>query len=160
MIKTTELREFYPVVRYQEGNGISLQAIAGAIQHAADQKQIPVAFYSDRVKSGNPLAPNFEDCLVLYHPDHRTDYYKICIRVSYQGSYAFVKLMDFGNSAQGSKFDREEAMKQDRRGKSVSYKIGSLVSQKLITLGKSQAKYDAENTYYVCLHDIFDEVFK
>ena len=90
MIKADELREFRPVVRYRDGNQITLQTVQEAIKDCAQGMGIPVAFYTDQVKSGGMFNKTIEDCIVLYHPEHQYDYFKICVRVSHQGSYAFV----------------------------------------------------------------------
>ena len=31
----------------------------------------------------------------MYHPEHERDYFKFCIRVKRQGTYAFVTINDF-----------------------------------------------------------------
>lgn len=125
MIKADELREFRPVVRYRDGNQITLQTVQEAIKDCAQGMGIPVAFYTDQVKSGGMFNKTIEDCIVLYHPEHQYDYFKICVRVSHQGSYAFVSAMDFGTSKQMKKAGQAEAYRADRKGKSMSYKVGS-----------------------------------
>ena len=52
MIKADTLREFRPSVRYKDGSGITLQTVQEAIKDCAQGMGIPVAFYSDQVKSG------------------------------------------------------------------------------------------------------------
>ena len=81
MIKADELREFRPVVRYRDGNQITLQTVQEAIKDCAQGMGIPVAFYTDQVKSGGMFNKTIEDCIVLYHPEHQYDYFKICVRV-------------------------------------------------------------------------------
>lgn len=131
MIKADELREFRPVVRYRDGNQITLQTVQEAIKDCAQGMGIPVAFYTDQVKSGGMFNKTIEDCIVLYHPEHQYDYFKICVRVSHQGSYAFVSAMDFGTSKQMKKAGQAEAYRADRKGKSMSYKVGSMIGQGL-----------------------------
>lgn len=77
MIKADELREFRPVVRYRDGNQITLQTVQEAIKDCAQGMGIPVAFYTDQVKSGGMFNKTIEDCIVLYHPEHQYDYFKI-----------------------------------------------------------------------------------
>lgn len=81
MIKDTELREFRPTVRYQGGEGITLQTVQEAIADCAEKFGIPVAFASDQVKSGGLFNSSVEDCIVMYHPEHERDYFKFCIRL-------------------------------------------------------------------------------
>ena len=94
----------------------------------------------------------------MYHPEHERDYFKFCIRVKRQGVYAFVMVNDFGQSKQMNKANTAEFMKQDRKGQSMSYKVGSMIGQGLRTLGKSSQKLEEENMYYQCVFDIFDEI--
>ena len=158
MIKADELREFRPVVRYRDGKYITLQTVQDAIQDCAQGMGIPVAFYADQVKSGGMFNKIIEDCIVLYHPEHQHDYFKICVRVSHQGSYAFVSAMDFGNSKQMNKANQVKACKEDRKGKSMSYKVGSLIGQGITTIGRNKSKLEEEKNYYACIVDIFDEI--
>jgi len=158
MIKADELREFRPQVRYPNGEGITLSTVQDAIKDCAMKMGIPVAFRGDQVKSGGLFNSSVEDCIVMYHPEHERDYFKFCIRVKRQGSYAFVMVNDFGQSKQMNKANTAEFMKQDRKGQSMSYKVGSMIGQGLRTLGKSSQKLEEENMYYQCVFDIFDEI--
>lgn len=158
MIKANELRELRPQVRYQNGEGITLNTVQEAIKDCAMKMGIPVAFKGDQVKYGGLFNSSVEDCVVLYHPEHENDYFKFCIRVKHEGSYAFVSVNDFGDSKQLKKEFAAEFAKQDRQGKPMSYKIGSMIGQGLRTLGKNEQKLEKEKMYYQCLNDIFDEV--
>lgn len=158
MIKADELREFRPTVRYQNGEGITLSTVQEAIKDCAMKMGIPVAFTSDQVKSGGLFNSSVEDCIVMYHPEHERDYFRFCIRVKRQGVYAFVSVNDFGESSQMAKANRAEFAKADRRGKSMSYKIGSMIGQGIANIGKSKQKLEEEKMYYQCVFDIFDEI--
>lgn len=158
MIKADSLREFRPTVRYRDGAGITLQTVQEAIKSCAQGMGIPVAFYADQVKSGGLFNSTVDDCIVMYHPEHQNDYFKFCIRVNRQGTYAFVAVNDFGQSKQMNKANTAEFMRQDRRGKQMSYKVGSLIGQGLRTLGSSKQKLEEEQNYYQCIFDIFDEI--
>lgn len=158
MIKADELREFRPVIRYKDGNGITLTVVQDAIKRRAEEMGVPVAFGVDQVKSGGIFNRTIEECIVLYHPEHRTDYYNICIRVKHQGNNVFVSAMDFGTSRQMKKEDLSKMYKADRRGKSISYKVGSMIGQGVRTIGRSKSKLEEEQNYYACIVDILDEI--
>ena len=158
MINADELREFRPQVRYQNGEGITLSTVQEAIKDCAMKLGSPVAFRGDQVKSGGLFNTSVEDCVVMYHPEHERDYFKFCISVKRQGVYAFVMVNDFGQSKQMNKANTAEFMKQDRKGQSMSYKVGSMIGQGLRTLGKSSQKLEEENMYYQYVFDIFDEI--
>ena len=158
MIKADNLRNFRPSVRYKDGNGITLQIVQEAIKDCAQSMGIPVAFYNEQVKSGGLFNSSVEDCIVMYHPEHQNDYFKFCIRVTRQGSYAFVSVNDFGQSKQVTKANRAEFAKQDRKGKTMSYKIGSMIGAGIFNIGKNKQKLDEEQMYYQCVFDIFDEI--
>lgn len=158
MINADSLREFRPVVRYKDGATITPETVQTALQECAAKMGIPIAFRNDQVKAGSFFKPTYEDCLVMYHPDHLNDYFNFCIRVSHQGSYAFVSVNDFGVSKQISKADHAEWAKQDRKGKKMSYKVGSMIGSGLATLGKNKQKLEEEQMYYQCIFDLFDEI--
>ena len=92
------MREFRPVYQYEDGEYVTLDAVKWAISEAAQNLDVPVAFYPDQVKSGNLFNKSVEDCLVMYNPEHKNDYYLICIRVQHQGNLAYVAINNFGSS--------------------------------------------------------------
>ena len=75
-----------------------IDSIQAAISEKAEEFGIPVAFYPDDVGKDSFLNFNIADepCLVMYHPDHKDDYFKFCIRISRSGAYTFVSVNDFG----------------------------------------------------------------
>lgn len=171
MIKQEELREFRPVYRYAEGNAISLQTIQNAIKDSAMKYGIPVAFEADQIKSGGFLSKTVDDCIVLYHPEHPKDYYRIAISIKRQGTMAFVYANDFGESKNLKKLEArgqsKEAFKGAMKADTSSMNIGSdsygaqlLKSgfKTLVSLGGSKAKQEEENNYYSALMMILDEV--
>ncbi|MCM1541011.1 MAG: hypothetical protein NC121_07100 [Blautia sp.] len=158
MIKENDLREFRDMVRYQNGEGITLQTVQEALKDCAMKMGIQVAFRGDQVKSGGLFNSSVGDCIVMYHPEHENDYFKFCIRVRKQGTYAYVSVNDFGNSKQMAKAGRAEAYQQDRQGKDMSYKIGSMIGQAVTTIGKNKAKLEEEQMYYQCVMEMFDEI--
>ncbi|HBV43279.1 MAG TPA: hypothetical protein DEF14_02690, partial [Ruminococcaceae bacterium] len=86
MIKIEDLREFRPVYRYEDGEYVTLDTVRAVIAEAAQEAGVSVDFYSDQVKSGGLFNKSVEDCLVMYNPEHKNDYYLICIRVQHQGN--------------------------------------------------------------------------
>ncbi len=171
MIKSDELREFRPVYTYNDGSAISLQTIKEAISTTAKKYNIPVAFEMDQIKSGGFLSKSIEDCLVLYHPEHAKDYYRIAISIQRQGSIAFVHANDFGESKNLKKLESrgqsKEAFKNAMKSDAGSYSVGSnsygaqlLKSgfKALSSIGGSKAKQEEENNYYSALMMILDEV--
>ena len=87
MIKEKELREFMPVIKFPHAESLDFQTVANQIQRGANERGLPVAFYLDEVKYGT-FGNNTEPCFVLYHPEHKDDYFKFCFRLKKQGNYA------------------------------------------------------------------------
>ena len=154
MIKIEELRDYLPAARVNDASGFDLNYLQSEISKEAAQNDIPVAFYYDKVKSGNLFNREIEDCLVIHHPEHKKDYYSICIRVKRQGNMAYVTINDFGESKQINKNARAEWAKEDRKGKSLSYKIGSSIGSGLHNIGRSKKKLEDEQFYYDALDGI------
>ncbi len=158
MLKNDDLREFRPVYKYQDGSSVTLNAIKSALMEQANTVGLPIAFSEDQVKSGGLFSKVVEDCLVLYHPEHKNDYFKFAIRVQRQGNLAFVYVNDFGKSSQMAKALIAESYQKDREGQSMSYKVGSLIGQGLTTIGRSKTKLEAEQNYYNALEELFNQV--
>lgn len=159
MIKIDALEEIRPNVRYKGGSGlITLDAIEERLMLEAQNAGIPLSLKKDQVKSGGLFNSSVEDCLVLYHPSHENDYFKFCVRLQTQGNYAFVSVYSFGQSKQFNKAGLADAYREDRKGKNLSYQVGSLIGQGIRTLGKNKQKHEEETMYYTCLLDVFDVV--
>lgn len=157
-IKDKDLRDLRPQVRYKDGESITLEVVQEALRNACANYGIPVAFNPGEVKSGGLFSGTTEECFVVFHPEHSSDYCKIAVRVRHQGTYAFVAVNDFGVSKQMKKAAYAEGYKQDRQGKSMSYKVGSMIGQSIATLGKNQQKLEEEQNWYQMICDIFDEI--
>lgn len=159
MIAATELRDYRPVVRFRDGSAVTLDNLQNGIEAKAEAGGIPVAFRRDQVKSGGLFNKTIEDALIVYHPEHSTDYYKFCIRVASQGNYALVTINDFGTSKQMKKQINSSVSKEYRQSSTSTAEIvGSLIGSGLNAIGKSKAKLDEEMGYYSCMEDVFNQV--
>ena len=161
MIREKDLREMRPNVRYQNGEGITLQALQNALQDAANDNGIPVAFYEDEVKYGGLIGGSTEPCLVLYHPEHEKDYFKICMRIRRQGNYAFVYVNDFGVSTQLGNAGSKEYLKDIMKNGTGSEKVGALVGAGIRMLfkgGANKQKLEEEQAWYAVISDFFDDI--
>lgn len=162
MIKEKELREARASIRYSDGEGISLSSIQAAIQKEADDKGLPIKFCIDQVKYAG-FGGGTEDCLVIFHPEHEKDYLRLCIRVKYQGTYAFISTDEFGSSKQLDNQSSHEFLSETMKHGSASEKVGALLGAGVRRLfkGKHNKKaLEEEKTWYTVLHDILDKLFQ
>lgn len=161
MIKEKDLREMRPQVRYKDGTGITLQTVKDAITDACRANGIPVAFTSDEVKYGGLIGGSTEPCLVLYHPEHAKDYFRVCIRVKHQGNYAFVQVNDFGSSTLMGNEGSKEMLKDTFKQGTGAEKVGALIGTGLrfiVKGGTNKQKLEEEQNWYAIISDIFDEI--
>ncbi|MCL2353736.1 MAG: hypothetical protein FWC69_03815 [Defluviitaleaceae bacterium] len=161
MIKAKELREMRPQVRYQDGLHITLEVVYASLYEEAHNQGIPAAFYYDKI-SHNLLGTDVEDCLVLYHPDHLKDYYKVAIRIKHQGNYAFVTVNDFGKSTSMGNEGSKEYLKETFRQKgNTAEKVGAAIGsglRRLVKGGSNRQKLEEETNWYTMVTDIFDRI--
>lgn len=157
MIKIDELNAFLPAYKYEVDGEINFQVVINSIKETAEKYNIPVGFYDDQVKSGGMFSREIEECIVVFHPEHQTDYFKFCIRIKHQGVFTYIYTDVFGSSAQMDKFARAEMAKQDRKGKTMSYKVGSMIGSGLRNMGKSRQKLEEEEIYYDTLKYVLSE---
>lgn len=157
MIKADAMEQFMQVQMVSGSYG--LDSVMAAVQRLADEDNIPVAFAKDQVTSGGLFNKVVEPCLVLYHPDHPTDYYKLAIRCSEEAGRTFISIDMYGTSKQMNKAAGAEWAKQDRRGKSMSYKVGSMIGSGIAGIGRSKQKLEAEQRYYALLQDLLERCF-
>lgn len=161
MIKEKELREMRPQVRFKDGQGITLQTVQNALQDCAQANNIPVAFKADQIKFGGMIGGSVVDCIVLYHPEHENDYFKIAIQVRHQGNYAFVLVNDFGTSRLLGNEGSHDFLMQTLKNGSGSEKVGALIGagiRRMVKGGRNSQKLDEERNWYAMVSDIFDEI--
>lgn len=165
MIKAADLMEARPTVKYQDVEEVSLEKIKETLEECANKKGIEISFKKEQVMSGKSKRDEIEDCLVIYHPKHEKDYFKICIRIKKQGVYTFVSIHQFGKS----KLNTKNRMVN---GAAIGAVVGAGLSGSLLggvmglaagnvlkkKLSPDQIKMEEENMYYDCLMDIIDEV--
>lgn len=156
MIKLKDL-EVMGTANYKDSEDITFEILRAAIKDLAEKREVPVAFYEDEAKEGG-LFGNTHPCLVLYHPEHRYDYYNMAMVVTRQGVYASVNVYAAGKSKQMNKFARSEANKEMRRGQSLSFKIGNAAVSGLMNMGKNKQKLQEEQLYYEICLDIISDV--
>jgi len=174
MLKEKELREFCSTYQFSKGEEMTLQRIQDEIEKKSQQYEVPIAFYGEQIKSGGILNSTIDDCIVIYHPEHQKDYYKIAVCIRYQGKIAFVSFNDFGESKNLKKLSARNAagsaVKQgwSNAGRNGNYSPGMSLTMGLMggaigalrSIGGSKAKQEAENNYYAALMQIIDEVMR
>ena len=136
--------EWMPQVRWPNGNNVNLVTVREAIQEQADENGIPVAFDEGQLKVGGLFSSEREDILIMYNPQHATDYLRFAIRVMHQGKYAFMHVYNLGGSK--NFYDDNVAS-----GGSTMRKLANAIS------GHNQ-KLQAEENYYTILRDCLENV--
>lgn len=136
--------EWMPQVRWPNGNNVNLVTIREAIQEQADENGIPVAFSEDQLKVGGLFSSEREDILIMYNPQHQSDYLHFAIRVQHQGKYAFMHVYNLG----GNKNFRDDNV---AAGGSTFRKLANAI-------GGHNQKIQAEENYYTILRDCLQNV--
>ena len=98
MIDLKQLTEIHPIYCYPKGDTVSFEAIEKEIRKIADEFGIPIIIDTDKINSGSIIAPVIEDCLIIYHPEHRSDYRNFVIRISREGDTAFIGKFSLGDA--------------------------------------------------------------
>lgn len=149
-----------PIIKIKGAENVTLSNISQLFKKVSNDYGVPITIGYDTIKIGGLFSSSKLDCITISNSEHLNDYYKLCISVTYQGNVAFVEINDFGYSPQMEKAARAEFAKQDRKGKSLSYKIGSKIGESISNIGKNANKLDAERQYYSLLTDIINDVFQ
>ncbi|MDR2569494.1 MAG: hypothetical protein LBD23_04230 [Oscillospiraceae bacterium] len=101
MIDISDLREIHPVVCYSpKGDTVTFEAIKKLINRTAKAHGISISFDYDEVSSGEGDSIIIENCLVVFHPNHRNDFFNVIFRIRREGDKAFIFKSEYGNSAQ------------------------------------------------------------
>lgn len=107
MILEKDLQELQPEICCQNGQGITLQVVQNELHEKMGQASIAISFYPEKVKYAGLLGGT-EDCLVVYHPDHKKDYFSIVIRIKRQGNVAYITV----NATGVSKLMKSDALRK------------------------------------------------
>lgn len=163
-IKGKELQEFRPTIRYMDGEGITLQTIKEAIADAGRNYGIPIAFQNDEVSNG--LFSDNIPCVVMYHPEHYSDYLRFCIQRGTQGKVALISVYTCGTSRQLKK----DAIAGNKTGAGaallfggaagVGYAIGAGIRKAANAIGRNKSKLEEEKNWYGAIQGILDEVVR
>lgn len=149
MLKLKDLEEM-GTVSFGNAQDITLKTIKAAIGDLAERNGVPVAFYFDEAKEGGMLS-NVVNTLMVYHPEHRKDYYNMALVLHKQGNFGSVAVFAAGTSKQMNKFYRSEKSKEAvgaalKGGGSGA--VGAAIGGALGSLGKNKAKLQEEQLYY------------
>ena len=141
MVKADILKEFAPTIRFENGASVTLDGIQRLFADYAKKMGIPARFSRDEVVSGSLLNKTKEECVVISHPKHETDYLRFYVRVKRQGQMAFVCISSGGKSEQMAKAEKADAQR----------KAGKICGAVITSLGHNRAKYEEEQIYYECI---------
>lgn len=139
--------QWLPQIRWPNGANVNLRTVREAIQEQADENGIPVAFTEEELKVGGLFSKEREDILIMYNPEHATDYLRFAIRVKHQGKYAFMQVYNLGGS------------KNFKNDNNANFETWGGIGRSLINaVGGHKAKLEAEENYYTILHDCLENV--
>lgn len=139
--------QWMPQVRWPDGNNVNLITIREAIQNQADENGISVSFNEETLKVGGLFSREREDILIMYNPEHPTDYLQFAIRVKHQGKYAFMQVYNLGGS------------KNFKNENNANFDSARGLGRSLInTIGGHKGKLEAEENYYTILRDCLENV--
>ena len=155
MIKSDKLGEVRPDAVYKDGKSIiTLSSIKSILQAETKEYQIPIAFTDDQIKAGGIFDSTTTDCIVMYHPEHPSDYLRYAISIRRQGIMTYVVVNTFGRSSQEGKARvAKMASAELRQGN-----IGTALFAGALSLGKNKKKLEDESNYYDTIEHILDEV--
>lgn len=160
MLTEKDMADFHATIYFDnESNSTSLNDIKIRLEQTAENVGIPLAFSHGKITTYKVFCKTIHDCIILYHPDHKRDYYNFCVYLSRQDNRIFIHIKMFGRSKQFNKHARSEQAKADRLGKELAYQLGSMLGSCLYNIGKSTRKLEEEQEYYSALDQVFENTF-
>ena len=120
------------------------------IERICANNSVPVDIEYDTLNVGNFFNSRELDCLVISHPEHQRDYYKIVVVL---GGVEVI-MASTGTSKQMKKQAIADANKQWRQGRSMSEKVGNVIGSAIWMIGKSKDKLAQEQAYYDALIEV------
>jgi len=143
MIRLSELREIYPIYCYTpKGDTVTFESLKTLIEQTATVHGVPVAFELSEITSSRAGSIAIEDCLVVYHPEHRQDYMSIVFRIRREADTAYISKNEYGTSLRLKSTDiLNEASK---------------LRNPLRMIIEDDKELEAEKRYYLALRSIFN----
>lgn len=162
MYKAKDLEDLMQPMRISNENtaAVTVEGIKQVFAGMAEENSVPYTFGSNEVKYGGLLNSEVAPALVITHPEHPRDYYGIMVTVQHDSNTAYIHVYNIGKSKQVKKFAISEMGKQQRKGQSLSFKVGNLAVQGLMSIGKSKDKLAAEQAWYDAVIAIIDSTLE
>ena len=148
MLKEKHLND--DVNKFKTSTVRTMQEAKELIDQMCKENEIPVNIEFDTLKIGNLFNSRELDCLILSHPEHQHDYYKVVVVL---GGIE-VTLATTGTSKQMKKKAIADANKEWRKGRSMSQKVGNVIGSAIWMIGKSKNKLEMEQNYYNALIEV------
>ncbi len=142
MLKEKQLNDDLTTVK--TGRSCTALELKSLLDDISAENQIPMSISLDTIKVGGVFNSKELECLIIEHPEHVRDYYRIVVVLG----VGQANVATTGTSKQMKKFSISEAAKAQRKGKSLSYKLGHVATSSLFLIGKSKNKLEAEKNYY------------
>jgi len=143
-IESSELREIHPIYCYTpKGDTVTFNAIKDLVEKTAMTHDIPVAFEFGEIASGKNTTITLEDCLILYHPEHRHDYISFVFRIRRENDIAYISKNEYGTSQRVSNTD--DVLDEAKKLKNPP--------RQLI---EDDKELEAEKRYYLALRSVFE----
>ena len=130
--------------------GSTLEELMKIILASMQEKNIPCGAKYVQIKTGNIFNSSIENACMLYHPEHREDYFNYVFVFKQQGNMGRLYIYRGGVSTQYSK----EQFNQKMKGVSgtgvigLLAKTGSLAARGINAIGKDKGKLQDEQLYY------------
>jgi len=141
MIDISHLHKLYPVHCYSpKGDTVSFEAIRDLVGKTARDFGVPISLFLDEIRTEDNGAIVIEDCLVVYHPEHRYDYFSIVFRIRRENESAFIQKNLYGKSL---RLDRCEAYGSDSQDEDI---VDSITRNE---------EHESERNYYRAMQAIF-----
>lgn len=122
--------------------------LKNAIEVKGREYGIPIVVEMDEVKVGKgltALAVSADPCLVVYHANHRKDYYNYILTQTLQGNFSFLSQYLGGDS-------------KNYRNKTIGENSRSLVAN--IVGGRAKKKYQEESMYYDIVNEVIGQALE
>lgn len=149
MYKRDELLNIRKAFRLLDENGMSIELLEGHAAEFSEQFGVPLAWEADQVDNGEAAKQPIQDCLVLFNPDHKDDYYKIVVDFEVPTKLAFLNASITGESANG--INRAGAVALMQGGKMA---LANLAGGNTETGAPEDCA--AEKDYYVGMYSILN----
>ena len=149
MLKRDDLLSIRTAYQLIDEKGMSIAVLEDSLKGLAGTYEVPLSWERDQIENASGAKEAVQDCLVLFHPDHKDDYYRVVVEFEAPTKLAVLTASIVGSSENGVLLSGATALIQGGKMALANF-------EGLETGAADEEAYNAELDYYSDLYAVIN----